>query len=85
MSRIAYHFLTHPYLSTYTEMTERVCMHISFQFDFDAVVDPNLHQKRKQGKEKGKQGQRRQRKPSVASLAKEPASRQASESLWVAS
>ena len=60
-------------------------MHISFQFDFDAVVDPNLHQKRKQGKEKGKQGQRRQRKPSVASLAKEPASRQASESLRVAS
>ena len=54
-------------------------MNICFQFDFDAVVDPNLHQKRSE-KGKGKQGQRRQRKPSVASLAKEPASRQASDS-----
>ena len=62
---------THRWLSVY--------MNICFQFDFDAVVDPNLHQKRSE-KGKGKQGQRRQRKPSVASLAKEPASRKASDS-----
>jgi|NorSeaMetagenome_1021524.scaffolds.fasta_scaffold337323_1 hypothetical protein len=60
-----------------TEM--RVYMNICFQFDFDAVVEPNLYQKRKE-KGTGKQGQRKQRKPSVASLAKESAPRQASDS-----
>jgi hypothetical protein len=45
------------------------------------VVDPELHQKRE--KANVKKGQRRQRKPSVARLAKEHASRQVSDSLSV--
>ena len=53
--------------------------HLCLQFDFDGVVDPELHQKRE--KANVKKGQRRQRKPSVARLAKEHASRQVSDSL----